>query len=253
MFLKRMYGTTVKNVLRFFGYRYVIIGGMPRIEKNRFFDEFLVYQGRLNADAPVIFDVGAHVGDSAFAYTSRFPSAVIHCFEPTTDSFEKLSRRYYRHLNVRLNKMALGDEDKDRDLFVFGECSTGNSLIPPSAENVSLGSEPVRVGTIDQYCNLNDVNTIHILKIDVQGSELDVLWGAKGMFSRNAVVFVRLEVMFHGFYSAQSSFGQIDSFLTDFGYVLIDICDLKKSSSDRRTMMADLIYGLSSLVQSDRV
>ena len=41
---------------------------------------------------PVVFDVGAHVGESVLFLRRLFPASVIHSFEPSIDSFSTLER-----------------------------------------------------------------------------------------------------------------------------------------------------------------
>ena len=47
--------------------------------------------------------------------------------------------------------------------------------------------------TLDEYCRNNAVTSIDLLKIDVEGHELDVLEGARAMFSNTSVKFVQFE------------------------------------------------------------
>lgn len=47
--------------------------------------------------------------------------------------------------------------------------------------------------TVDDYCRESHVEHIHLLKIDVEGHELDVLHGATEMFQRKAIDVVTFE------------------------------------------------------------
>src|SRR5688572_15118052 len=45
---------------------------------------------RLGINTPVIFDIGAHHGETASQYRAAFPDATIYCFEPYPPAFAKL-------------------------------------------------------------------------------------------------------------------------------------------------------------------
>jgi len=60
------------------------------------------------------------------------------------------------------------------------------------------------------------------IKIDTQGTELDILKSGKSLLE-NSVVGIHTEVEFHEFYSGQSLFSEVDSFLRSLGFSLFDL------------------------------
>src|SRR5437867_12180881 len=52
---------------------------------------------------PVIFDVGANWGQSIETFLRHFERPIIHAFEPGTDAFRELQRRFSRVPDLRLN------------------------------------------------------------------------------------------------------------------------------------------------------
>ncbi|MBU1864122.1 MAG: FkbM family methyltransferase, partial [Candidatus Omnitrophica bacterium] len=54
-------------------------------------------------------------------------------------------------------------------------------------------SEKVSIDTIDNYCSENNIQQIDLLKIDVEGHELDVLTGAEKMFKSCSIRIVSFE------------------------------------------------------------
>jgi hypothetical protein len=54
-------------------------------------------------------------------------------------------------------------------------------------------SEKVEINTIDNYCSENAINHIHLLKLDIEGHELDALDGARKMFDKNSIDIVTFE------------------------------------------------------------
>jgi len=51
----------------------------------------------------------------------------------------------------------------------------------------------VVVSTIDDYCSENAIKHIHLLKIDIEGHELDALAGARRMFDKKSIDIVTFE------------------------------------------------------------
>jgi len=41
---------------------------------------------------PLILDIGANVGQSAKRFKQVFPLSVVHCFEPSRDTFDQLNK-----------------------------------------------------------------------------------------------------------------------------------------------------------------
>lgn len=54
-------------------------------------------------------------------------------------------------------------------------------------------SEKVEILTLDTYCQQKSIEHISLLKIDVEGHELDVFAGAKEMFAKGAIDIVTFE------------------------------------------------------------
>jgi hypothetical protein len=47
--------------------------------------------------------------------------------------------------------------------------------------------------TVDHYCETNRIDRIHLLKLDIEGHEMDALMGALGMLDKKAIDIVTFE------------------------------------------------------------
>ena len=47
-------------------------------------------------DKPIIFDVGAHHGESIIEFKTLFPLSIIHSFEPDPDTFKILQANTFK-------------------------------------------------------------------------------------------------------------------------------------------------------------
>lgn len=80
----------------------------------------------------------------------------------------------------------------------------------------------LKVVALDEYLPQHGINDIDFIELDTQGSELDILQGAKGFLS-SSVLGVRVEVEFSPMYHNQPLFADVDLFLRQFGFMLFDL------------------------------
>lgn len=193
-------------------------------------DSFLEQAQRTKAKHPVIFDVGANKGLVTQKYLTLFPLATIHAFEPFGE-FHDTFLLNSAGKNVRLNKIALSDTRGKTDFFV-NESPDTNSLLKPSSIGASSDKLcanksviQVETSTVDFYCQNSGISRIDILKLDVQGSELAVLRGAKELLEKKSIKLIFTECYFKEQYEQQPLIYDIAKYLKQFGYFLENIYD----------------------------
>ncbi len=181
-----------------------------------------------------VFDVGAHIGQSAALFADTFPAARIHSFEPDPESYAQLHALAAGYPQVSTVNAAVGERDGEATFFV-NQFSQTNSLLKATdgagrflvgEHGLDLRNETrVRVTTIDRYCDEQRIDRIDLLKLDTQGYELRVLDGAKGMLERQAVPLIYLEVGFVTLYQDQPLFPQVYQYLFDRAYRMVWLYD----------------------------
>jgi len=170
---------------------------------------------------PCIFDVGANKGQflQLALRSLGHREAAVHCFEPSKEAFAELSRAVAGDARVTLNHCALGRARGEAHLF-YDEAASGlASMSKRNLEHIGVEfeqSEIINVETLDDYCQSTEVAHIDLLKIDVEGHELDVLIGAESMFARGFIDMVLFEfgganidtrTFFRDFYLCFNRFG----------------------------------------------
>ncbi|MEI9900133.1 MAG: FkbM family methyltransferase [Hyphomicrobium sp.] len=173
---------------------------------------------------PTIFDVGANVGQSASGFVKFFPSAQILCFEPASQPFAELSRAFASNPNVQCFNLALGSGKERRNLSVAegdSELNTFSTLRPDVAATI----ETVDVSTIDDVCREWNLSSIDLLKMDVQGWELEILKGAANTLRQKRVRFIFAEVGFSQGETDMTPFVDLHRAMEDLGFVFCGLYD----------------------------
>jgi FkbM family methyltransferase len=175
--------------------------------------EVAVVSGCLGTGLRAI-DVGANEG----VYTHAFAStgAQVEAFEPHPTCLEVLRAYARRHRNVRLHGIALGDHAHTATLHVP---KISGRVVPARASLEPVAAEaqryPVEVRTLDSF-NFDDVA---VIKIDVEGRELDVLRGARETVMRCRPMLLleieqrHLRVPMQDVFAAVTDMGYAGSFL----------------------------------------
>ena len=118
--------------------------------------------------APVILDIGANVGSFAAWALKRWPGAHVHCYEPLPDNFALLTRNLAQFVgrSVSLNNFAVGDASLTR--LYLGRNNCGEASFYDIGEQTTA--------SVEVETRAPDVlPKAQILKIDTEGSEIDIL------------------------------------------------------------------------------
>lgn len=173
--------------------------------------------------ADSVIDIGANEGQFFERIRSGGVALPVYSFEPIPALNRMLKSKAQKHKEWFVSEpIAVGKEPGEAEFFVTRE-STLSSLLRPSrsdgAENAIdiSGRERVRVATLDRLSlAFLSESKRPFIKIDVQGSELDVLKGGLSTLSRAAGLM--LEIGFTPLYHGEPSYLSVLQLLDEAGF-----------------------------------
>lgn len=205
--------------------------------------------GRLLEGIPVrgILDAGASNGHIARRLLGLFPSATAYAFEPNPAYQPVLDELAARDPRIRPQYMALSDHEGAENLFIT-ESAGNTSLLAPNQTLRQLSPDgskvrsvtPVEVLSLDAWAQKNRIESIELMKFDIQGGELKAMYGAARMLQTHTRL-VYTEIWFNPSYNDSPIFSDIDLFLRDVGFLLHDLYG-PKYGPGRRLLWANALY-----------
>ena len=175
--------------------------------------EALFAQGLVatRGDRPVMFDVGACVGDAHAWFANE--GWEVHAFEPNPPMHEKIASNLGPH--VTLNQLAVSDKSGKKVDFFTSEESVGISSMLAFRET-HKATATVETIRLDDYCAAQGVDHIDFLKVDTEGFDLFVLKGLNWETHAPSVVVCEFED--NKTRALDYTFGDLVKFLIERGY-----------------------------------
>ena len=212
--------TILRSLRRALGFR----------SKRRDTQAFAAQRNFVRNEQPMIFDVGAHLGETALKYRGLFPGATIHCFEPFRASFDVLNGALAGDARVHTHCLALGAAAGRGTLHSNRSAATNSLLRSDERAGTYWGRDllvtdatvEVPIATLDAFCKERSITHLDVLKLDVQGTEFDVLTGAARLLREQAIDIVYLEMIVAPTYVGQHDLHDYLGLFRGHGYVLFD-------------------------------
>ena len=174
----------------------------------------------------VIYDVGAYRGGWTGVAAEVFPSAQFVLFEANADHADVLARSGHRHVIA-----ALGRDDGVRPFHLprSGDV-TGASLYMEKTAHYAASNLQVRevaTGRLDTLVRRDSLPPPDLIKIDVQGAELDVLAGAPETL-RNASALI-VEVSLVDYNIGAPLIAGVMAAIDREGFKCVDLCEVHRT------------------------
>ncbi len=167
----------------------------------------------------VIIDGGANIGGYAHLVNTYCPNAAVYCFEPVVKTFNKLTANLKsNNKNTTINK-GLYNQNCSKTINIF-PCDEHASIYDiDSTLQTSTGSVVIELMKGDDFLFQQDIKSVFLLKLDLEGAEYDALQGFQNSLKNGIIKFVQFE---YGYINITTKRLLIDYYtlLESYGYIL---------------------------------
>ncbi len=176
-----------------------------------------------------VIDVGAFEGSWTVEASKIFHDSRFIMIEPQESKKEILNNICNRNDQFTYISALLSSKPKEVEFY---ELETGSSIYKQKTENPGIVKVKT-TQTLDALIDDNNVDGPIFLKMDVQGSELDILEGTKKSLGK--IEFILLEASLVEYNEGAPKIIEVINYMKSINYILFDICD------DHRNLQNQLI------------
>lgn len=202
------------------------------------------HKAALNRPLSTVVDIGANRGQFALAARAISGAKVIS-FEPLPDVAAIFQKVFFADPVVKLHVTAIGEKAEKKLIHLSARDDSSSLLEIGEAQSHffpgthDVGTLTVDVGTMDAFVTKEEIVRPAMLKLDVQGFELQALSGCKSLIDNFDYVYC--ECSFVELYKGQKLAGEVISYLNALGFSLTGIYN---PSYDRggNCIQADLLF-----------
>lgn len=188
-----------------------------------------------------VIDVGAAVGLFTRTCHAVFPRANYLLIEPLEEYLPSLMK-VSRDIPRTRFELAAATASEGSTTFNVHSDLLGSSLYHETEEGSDVNGTPRQVHTIrlDQWVEKQGGMSPYLIKIDVQGAELDVLEGGQAILANTAVAI--LEVSLFRFFQRGPVFHDVLEYMKARGFVPYDFLGLQYRPIDDALSQVDVVF-----------
>jgi FkbM family methyltransferase len=189
-----------------------------------------------------VIDVGAAYGTFTRQCFEAFPEAKRFILVEPLIEYEPFLQAVARLVPRAEYVMAVAAAAEGEAVINVHPDYVGSSLYLEVEEGTNVNGVPrtVPAVTLDRLAKNGKEHAPFLLKVDVQGAEMDVLQGAEEMLRQTQ--FIMLEVSFFKFFKGGPEISDIITFMKSRGFVPYDICGLQYRPLDNALSQVDITF-----------
>ena len=196
-------------------------------------------------DCRTVVDIGANRGQFALVARRCLPHARVISFEPLPAAAAKFRAVFAGDDRVTLHEAAIGPSPGNATIHV-SKRDDSSSLLPTTATQVALfpgtaevATATVRVASLREFISAADIQSPALLKLDVQGYELEALRGCEDLLDQFAYVYA--ECSFVELYGGQALADEVVAWLRERGFGLRGVHNTEYDRGGR-AIQADFLF-----------
>jgi FkbM family methyltransferase len=191
-----------------------------------------------NFNPSFIVDIGAHIGDFARECKHLWPKTDIHMFEANPNAREVLEQTGYPY-TIGL----LADTVGSKYTYYMTDkwlLSSGNSIYKENTSDFGDGHLKVVELISNTLDNLLDGRNIDLLKLDTQGSEIQILNG--GLKAVGRTKYILIECSVYEYNAGGCLIGDVFDFMNKYNFKLKDVLDMNYLNEGLTLNQVDLLF-----------
>jgi len=192
-----------------------------------------------------IVDIGANRGQFALAAREYCPTATIFSFEPLQEPAAVYCEVFAGDRGATLHRVAIGPSVESKQMHISARDDSSSLLLISPAQVANfpgteeIGTQDVLVSPLDKFISSEDLVRPALLKLDVQGFELEALLGCESLLDNFDVIYC--ECSYVELYSGQKLASDIVAWLSLRGFELTGIYNPVYADSGQ-ALQADFMF-----------
>lgn len=185
-------------------------------------------------------DVGAHEADVSKMAISFFPNATIYMVEPLEEMRPQLENFCKKNPKSRLFNFAVGAENSKQELNIFNDLGWSGFMDNDVQAQYKKKSRTVEIRTIDDLIRNKEMEIPDLVKLDVQGFELEVLKGASSLFGKTELFI--MEVSLQNKHKSVPLIADVIAFMKERDYFIYDFVGFLRQPEDDALVECDICF-----------
>lgn len=197
--------------------------------------------GKRGLQCSFIIDVGANKGQWSRMAKTIFTDAEFCLIEPQIEMFDSL-QNFCDEFEDSFFVIAGAGACNETKTFTVWDDLLGSSFLPAADNNLKKNNKQreIKITTIDSIIAEKKLKTPELIKLDIQGFELEALKGAEKTFGVTEVYI--LEVSFFAFERAMPVFADVINFMLEKNYEVYDFAGFLRRPYDGALGQCDICF-----------
>ena len=154
----------------------------------------------------VVVDAGANIGIYSQFLSHRVGrTGVVHSFEPSPENFRRLQSATRKLANVRLSQAAVGERSGQSKLYLSAKLNVDHRTYTTAGD--LRHAIPIEMVALDDY--FKPGQRVDLIKLDIQGYELNALRGANRVLQENPDIQLLFEFWPYGLKQAGATWVEL--------------------------------------------